>query len=80
MVVSGSLIWPTINYNLELWHKPYKLGLLFEMEHIRTRSNIPGFPCIVKFAKIINKGINIRMWNKEEVLADAIMQYTQLAL
>ena len=49
------------------------------MEHIRTCSLLTGCPDIARYAKMIKEGENIRLWD-HEVLANAIIQYTQLTL
>ena len=48
------------------------------MEHVRTCSLITGCQDIDKYAKMIKEGGNIRTWD-QELLADCILQYTQLA-
>ena len=60
-------------------HKCHKHGRLFDLEHVRTCSELSGCPDIGKYAQILKGDINIRLW-KQEVLADAILQYTQLAV
>ena len=60
-------------------HRCHKHGCLFNLEHIGTCSEIKDCPDIAKYAKMIKEGGNIRFWD-QEVLADAVVQYTQLAL
>jgi hypothetical protein len=60
-------------------HKCHKHGRLFDLEHVRTCSELTGCPDITKYAQMLKGDTNIRLWN-QEVLADAILQYTQLAV
>ena len=52
---------------------------MFDLEHIGTCSALSGCPDIAKYARMIKEGGKIRQCS-QEVLADAIIQYTQLAL
>jgi hypothetical protein len=52
---------------------------MFDLEHIQTCSEIKDCRDIAKFAQMLKGDVNIRQWD-QEVLADAILQYTQLAL
>ena len=49
------------------------------MEHIQNCSEIKDCRDIAKFAQMLKGDVNIRQWD-QEVLADAILQYTQLAV
>ena len=60
-------------------HKYHKHGKLFDLEHIGTCNALSGCPDITMYARLIKEGGNIRQWD-QEILADAIVQYTQLAL
>ena len=48
-------------------------------KHVRACSELTGCPDIAKYAQMLKGDTNIRMWN-QDVLADAILQYTQLAV
>ena len=50
-----------------------------DVEHVRTCNLITGCKDIDKYAKMIKEGGNIRSWD-QEVLADCILQYSQLAV
>ena len=65
--------------NVNFGHKCHKHDRLLDLEHIANCDLLRGCPDIEKYAKMIKLGDNIRLWD-QEVLADAIIQYTQLAL
>ncbi len=79
----SDLMWATTkdgtSIHFGFGHRCHKHGRMFDLEHIRTCSEISGCPDIAKYAKRIKEGDNIRLW-KQEDLADAIIQYTQLAV
>ena len=81
--IMADLIWATTkdstSVHFGFGHKCHKHGCLFNLEHIRTCSELTGCTDIARYAKMIKESGNIRLW-KQEVLADAIIQYTQLAL
>ena len=81
--IMAELIWATTkdstSVHFGFGHKCHKHGRLFNLEHIRTCSELSGCPDIAKYAQMIKGGNNIRLWD-QEVLADAILQYTQLAV
>ena len=81
--IMADLIWATTkdstSVHFGFGHKCHKHGCLFNLEHIRNCSEITGCTDIARYAKMIKEGGNIRLWD-QEVLADAIIQYTQLAL
>ena len=62
-----------------LGHRCHKHGRMFDLEHLATCSEIQGCPDIARYAQRLKQGENIRLWPREE-LADAVLQYTQLAL
>ena len=53
-------------------HRCHKNGRIFDLEYVRTISDITGCKDIDNYAKMIKEGGNIRSWNKE-VLADCIL-------
>ena len=65
--------------HLGFGHKCHKHGRLFDVEHIQTCSEIQECRDIAKYAQMLKGDTNIRLW-KQEVLADAILQYTHLAV
>ena len=79
----SDLMWATTkdgtSIHFGFGHKCHKHNTMFNLEHIRTCSEISGCQDIAKYAKRIKEGDNIRLW-KQEDLADAIVQYTQLAV
>ena len=81
--IMTDLMWATTKDSTSIHfgfgHKCHKHGRLFDLEHVRTCSELTGCPDIAKYARMIKEGGNIRQWD-QEVLADAIVQYTQLAL
>ena len=81
--IMADLIWATTkdstSVHFGFGHKCHKHGKLFNLQHIDTSNALSGCPDIAKYAEMIKRGENIRQWN-QEVLADAIIQYTQLAL
>ena len=79
----ADLIWATTK-NSTIVHfgfgqKCQKHDRLFDLEHIGTSDQLSSCHDIAKYAKMIKEGVNIRLWD-QKVLADAIIQYTQLAL
>ena len=60
-------------------HRCNKHGRMFDVEHVRTCNAITGCKDIEKYAKMIKEGGNIHTWD-QEVLADCILHYTQLAV
>ena len=81
--IMADLFWATTknstSVHFGIGHKCHKHDRLFDLEHISNCDLLRGCPDIEKYAKIIKLGDNIRLWD-QEVLADAIIQYTQLAL
>ena len=81
--IMTDLMWATTKDSTSIHfgfgHKCHKHGRLFDLEHVRTCSELTGCPDIAKYAQMLNGDTNIRLWN-QEVLADAILQYTQLAV
>ena len=79
----ADLIWATTKNSTSVHfgfgHKCHKHDRLFDLEHIANCDLLKGCPDIEKYATMIKKGDNIRLWD-QDVLADAIVQYTQLAL
>jgi hypothetical protein len=77
--IMADLIWATTkdstSVHFGFGHKCRKHNCLFNLEHIRTCSEISGCSDIAKYAQMIKVGNNIRLWD-QEVLADAIVQYT----
>ena len=57
----------------------FGFGHKFHKHDIGNCDLLNGCPDIAKYVKMIKEGSNIRLWH-QEVLADAIIQYTQLAL
>ena len=81
--IMADLMWATTKDSTSMHfgfgHRCHKHGKLFDLEHIGTCNVLTGCPDIAKYARLIKEGGNIRQWD-QEVLADAIVQYTQLAL
>ena len=81
--IMADLIWATTKNSTSVHfgfgHKCHKHDRLFDLEHIANCDLLSGCPDIAKYVKMIKEGGNIRLWD-QEVLADAIIQYTQLAL
>ena len=81
--IMADLIWATTKNSTSVHfgfgHKCHKHDRLFDLEHIANCDLLKGCPDIEKYAKMIKLGDNIRLWD-QDVLADAIIQYTQLAL
>jgi hypothetical protein len=81
--IMADLIWATTkdstSVHFGFGHKCHKHGRLFDLQHIGTCSDLSGCSDIARYAEMIKKGDNIRNWD-QEVLADAVIQYTQLAL
>ena len=81
--IMADLIWATTKNSTSVHfgfgHKCHKHDRLFDLEHIANCDLLKGCPDIEKYATKIKKGDNIRLWD-QDVLADAIIQYTQLAL
>ena len=84
--IMTDLMWATTKDSTSIHfgfgHKSHKHSRLFDLEHVRTCSEITGCQDIGKYAQMLKgdtqmlKGdTNIRLWN-QEVLADAILQYT----
>ena len=81
--IMTDLMWATTKDNTIIHfgfgHKCHMHSRLFDLQHVRTCSEIEGCPDIAKYAQMLKGDTNIRLW-KQEVLADAIVQYTQQAL
>ena len=81
--IMTDLMWATTKDSTSIHfvfgHKCHKHGRLFDLEHVRTCSELTGCPDIGKYAQMLKGDTNIRLC-KQEVLADAILQYTQLAV
>ena len=81
--IMSDLMWATTKDSTSIHfgfgHKCHKHGRLFDLEHVRTCSELTGCPDISKYAQMLKGDTNIRLWN-QEVLADVILQYTQLAV
>ena len=81
--IMTDLMWATTKNSTSIHfgfgHKCHKHGRLFDLEHVRTCSELTGCPDIGKYAQMLKGDTNIRLWN-QEVLADCILQYTQLAV
>ena len=79
----ADLIWATTKNSTSVHfgygHKCHKHDRLFDLENIANCDLLSGCPDIAKYVKMIKEGGNIRLWDQES-LADAIIQYTQLAL
>ena len=79
----SDLMWATTkdstSVHFGFGHRYHKHGRMFYLEHARTCNAITGCKDIEKYAKMIKEGGNILTWN-QEVLADCILQYTQLAV
>ena len=60
-------------------HKCHEHGRLFDLKPVRTCSELTGCPDIAKSAQMLNGDTNILLC-KQEVLTDALLRYTQLAL
>ena len=63
----------SIHFGFE--YKCHKHGSLLDLEDISTSSELTGCPDIPKYAQMLKGDTKIRLW-KQEVLADAILQYT----
>ena len=76
-------MWATTNDSTSVHfgfgHRCHKHGTNFNVEHVRTCNLITGCKDIDKYARMIKEGGNIRSWD-QEVLADCILQYSQLAV
>ena len=72
--IMSDLMWATTkdgtSIHFGFGHHCHKHGRMFDLEHIRTSSEISGCPAIAKYAKRIKEGDNISLW-KQEDLADA---------
>ena len=81
--IMADLMWATTknstSMHFGLGHRCHKHGRMFDLEHLATCSEIQGCPDIARYAQRLKQGENIRLWPREE-LADAVLQYTQLAL
>ena len=81
--IMSDLMWATTkdstSVHFGFGHRCHKHGRMFNLEHIQTCSEIKDCRDIAKFAQMLKGDVNIRQWD-QEVLADAILQYTQLAL
>ena len=81
--IMTDLMWATTKDSTSIHfgfgHKCHKHGRLFDLEHVRTCSELSGYPDIGKYAPMLMGDTKIRLW-KQEVLADCILQYTQLAV
>jgi len=77
--IMTDLMWATTKDSTSIHfgfgHKCHKHGRLFDLEQVRTCSELEGCPDIAKYAQMLKGDTNIRLW-KQEVLADAILQYT----
>jgi len=81
--IMSDLMWATTkdstSVHFGFGHRCHKHGRMFDLEHVRTCNAITGCTDIDKYARMIKEGGNIRTWD-QEVLADCILQYTQLAV
>ena len=81
--IMSDLMWATTkgstSVHFGFGHRCHKHGRMFDMEHFQNCSEIKDCRDIAKFAQMLKGDVNIRQWDLE-VLADAILQYTQLAL
>ena len=81
--IMADLMWATTkdstSVHFGFGHRCHKHGRNFDVEHVRTCSLITGCQDIDKYARMIKEGGNIRSWD-QEVLADCILQYSQLAV
>ena len=81
--IMSDLMWATTKDSTSIHfgfgHRCHKHGRLFDVEHIQSCSEIEGCRDIAKYAQMLKGDTNIRLW-KQEVLADAILQYTHLAV
>ena len=81
--IMADLIWATTKNSTSVHfgfgHKCHKHDRLFELEHIANCDLLNGCPNIAGYAKMIKEGGNTRLLD-QEVLANAIILYTQLAL
>ena len=77
--IMADLMWATTkdstSVHFGFGHRCHKHGKLFDLEHIGTCNVLTGCPDIARYARLIKEGGNIRQWD-QELLADAIVQYT----
>ena len=81
--IMSDLMWATTKDSTSIHfgfgHRCHKHGRMFDLKHIQNCSEIKDCRDIAKFAQMLKGDGNIRQWD-QEVLADAILQYTHLAL
>ena len=81
--IMSHLMWATTkdstSFHFGFGHRCHKHERNFDVEHVRTCNLITRCKDIDKYAKMIKEGGNIRS-SDQEVLADCILQYSQLAV
>ena len=65
--IMAELMWATTkdstSAHFGFGHRCHKHSRLFDLEHIRTCSELTGCPDIAKYAQKIKTGNNIRLWD-----------------